>query len=217
MSSATGNGGVFASFSTSSCRTTTSTSPVASFGLTVSARAPPHAPAHADHELRAQALGLGHQRLVVLVEDHLRDAGAIADVDEQQAAQVADAVHPSEQHDVGADVVGAQRAAGMGAGQIAELLSHVASVPRESPRPPRPGRRCSGSVPARFFTVTVPAAISSLPRMRDERNAAGISVLDLLADLVGVRVDEHAQAGGPQPRGHAHGVRQVRRRRTRPP
>ena len=28
----------------------------------------------ADHELGAQALGLGHQRLVVLVEDHLRDA-----------------------------------------------------------------------------------------------------------------------------------------------
>ena len=102
--------------------------------------APPHPPADADDELRAQALGLGHQRLVVLVEDDLRDAGAIADVDEQQSAQVADAVHPPEQHDVGADVVRAERAAGVRARQIAELLSHVASIPRESRRRPPPGR-----------------------------------------------------------------------------
>ena len=40
------------------------------------------------------------------------------------AAEVADAVHPAEQHHVGADVVGAQRAAGMSASQIAELFSH---------------------------------------------------------------------------------------------
>ena len=47
------------------------------------------------------------------------------------AAEVANPMHPAEQHDVGADVVGAERAAGVRACQVAKLLSHVASVPRE--------------------------------------------------------------------------------------
>ena len=57
-------------------------------------------------ELGSKPLGLGHQRLVVLVEDDLRDAVAVAHVDEQQAAQIAHAMHPAEQHHVRADVVG---------------------------------------------------------------------------------------------------------------
>ena len=134
-------------------------------------RSAAHRAADADDELGSQALGLGHQRLVVLVEDDLRDAGAVADVDEQQPAEVAHAMHPAEQHDVRADVVGPQRAAGVRACQVAELLSHVASVPRESPRQPRPGRRCVWVCAARCLTVTVPFAISSPPRMRDERDA----------------------------------------------
>ena len=79
----------------------------------------------ADHELRAQTFRLTHQRLVVLVEDHLRDARAIPDVDEQQSSQVANAVHPAEQHDFRADVVRAECAAGVCPCQFAELFSHV--------------------------------------------------------------------------------------------
>src|SRR5687767_3154773 len=44
---------------------------------------------------------------------------------------------------------------------------------------------------------------------RDEWNPAGISVLDLLANLVGVRVDEGAQPALAEPRGHPHRMRQV--------
>ena len=77
-----------------------------------------------DDELGAQPLGPLEQRLVAF-DDHLGDAVAIADVDEQQRAEVADAVHPAEQDDVRADVGGAQRAAGMSASQRTELFSHV--------------------------------------------------------------------------------------------
>ena len=43
--------------------------------------------------------------------------GAIADVDEGDAAEVADAMHPSQQHHVRADIVAAERAAGVRASQ----------------------------------------------------------------------------------------------------
>jgi hypothetical protein len=67
---------------------------------------------HRHHELRAQALRLRHERIVV-ADDDLRDAVAIAQVEEQQRAEIADAVDPSEQHDVAPDVGGRQRAAGV--------------------------------------------------------------------------------------------------------
>ena len=71
-------------------------------------RSPLHRARHPDDELGAQPLRHGHQR-VVLADDDLRDARAVADVDEGDAAQIANAVHPSEEHDVGADVARAQR------------------------------------------------------------------------------------------------------------
>jgi len=78
---------------------------------------------HADHELRSQLLRDGHER-VVLAHDDLRHAAAIADVDEGHATQIADPVHPSEQHHVCSYILGAQRAAGVGSSQITEQFSH---------------------------------------------------------------------------------------------
>ena len=67
-------------------------------------RAAPHFPDHADHELGSQPLGLGNQRLVVFVEDDLRDPGAVADVDEEQPAEIAHAMHPAQKRRVRANV-----------------------------------------------------------------------------------------------------------------
>jgi hypothetical protein len=76
-----------------------------------------------NHELGAEPLGDGHQR-VVFADHDLRDARAIADVEEGDAAQVADAVHPAKDDDALADIVVAQRAAGVGSLQISEMLCH---------------------------------------------------------------------------------------------
>ena len=77
-----------------------------------------HDAAHADDVFGPEALGHGHQRVVV-TNHELRDARAIADVDEGHPAEIADAVDPAEQHHVRADVVGAERAAGVCASEVA--------------------------------------------------------------------------------------------------
>ena len=48
-------------------------------------------------------LRAGQQRLVV-AHHHLRDAAAIADIEEDQRAEIAHPVHPSEQHDLLTDL-----------------------------------------------------------------------------------------------------------------
>ena len=77
---------------------------------------PPHRPQHRDDVLGAEPFGVGHQRAVV-GDHHLRDTVTVAHVEEQQAAEIADAMDPPQEHDVGADVGQAQRAAGVGAGK----------------------------------------------------------------------------------------------------
>ena len=66
------NGGVFASLSTRISRASTSTSPVSSFGLTVSAERRCTRPVHGDHVLGSQPLGARPQGLAAFVaHDHL--------------------------------------------------------------------------------------------------------------------------------------------------
>ncbi len=77
-----------------------------------------HVAGDADDKLRAESLGDGHQR-VVFADHHLRDAGAVANIEKRDAAEVADAVHPAKQHDVGADVGGTERATGMRSSEVA--------------------------------------------------------------------------------------------------
>ena len=81
-------------------------------------RSPLHDAADPDDELRPQALGRRHQGLVV-AHDDLRQPGAVADIDECHTAEIADAVNPSKQHRLRANIVRAQGAAGMGSSEIA--------------------------------------------------------------------------------------------------
>ena len=62
---------------------------------------------------------------VVVADDDLRDAIAIAHVDEEDGAHVADAVDPSEQDGRLADGGGPQRAAGVGTTKVSEWLHCV--------------------------------------------------------------------------------------------
>ena len=73
-----------------------------------------HAAVDADHPLRAHRLG-DLESGAVGVGDHLREPVVVAQVDEQQAAVVAHAVHPTGQAAGNAHVALAQRPAGVGA------------------------------------------------------------------------------------------------------
>ena len=86
-------------------------------------RAAFHQAFDADDELAAQPLGLLDQCGVVL-HDHLRDAVAVAHVEEHDRAEVAHLLHPAEQHRALVDVGGPQRAAGVRTSERSELLSH---------------------------------------------------------------------------------------------
>src|SRR4029079_1113546 len=81
---------------------------------------------HADDELRAQPLGLGLERFAV--HDHLRDAVAVAHVEEQHAAEIAHAVHPAKEDDVLVHVTRREYSTGVGASERAErFYCHCAS------------------------------------------------------------------------------------------
>ena len=68
----------------------------------------------ADAPFGAHALG-GLEGRRIRIGDDLRQAVMVAEVDEEQPAVIAHAVHPARQADVGADIRGAERAAGMSA------------------------------------------------------------------------------------------------------
>ncbi len=73
-----------------------------------------------DHKFAACLLGLGVRGgLRFLVEDHLDNTSAIANVEEEQVAKVAAAGNPAHDDGVAAFVGGAQRAAVVCALQIA--------------------------------------------------------------------------------------------------
>ena len=76
-------------------------------------RARAHPAVDPDDPFRAQLFrGLEGRR--IRVGHHLGEAVMVAQIDEQQAAMVADAVTPARKPDGGTDLLGAQRAAGMG-------------------------------------------------------------------------------------------------------
>ena len=81
-------------------------------GILGALRAAAHLAVDPHHPFRAQRLG-DLERRAVRVGHHLRQAVMVAQVDEQHAAMVADAMAPAGQPDVLADVAVAQRAAGM--------------------------------------------------------------------------------------------------------
>ena len=76
---------------------------------------------HGHDEFGAELLGLGvGVGGGVLVEDHLDNAGAVAQVDKDQVAQVAPPRNPTHQDDIATVVADAQRAAVMCALESAE-------------------------------------------------------------------------------------------------
>ena len=60
----------------------------------------------------------------LLVEHNLREARAVAQINEDQLAQVAPPVHPAHQHHIFVRVRRAQIAAIVGAFQITESIEH---------------------------------------------------------------------------------------------
>ena len=97
VSSAIGNGGVFASFNSRISSRQDLDFAGVELGVDGVGAAQFHGPQHGDDVLGSQSLGDGHHRRVVRHE-HLRHAVAIADVEEQQAAQIAHAMDPAEEH-----------------------------------------------------------------------------------------------------------------------
>src|SRR5262249_23938836 len=72
-----------------------------------------HLAVDADHRFGAQPLD-GLERGRIRVGHHLGEAVVVAQVDEEHAAMVADAVDPAGEPHLAADVARAERAAGMG-------------------------------------------------------------------------------------------------------
>ena len=110
----TGNGSGSAADCTVNASMTSSTSPVGRFGLTVSSRAPGDRAGNGDDAFQAQRSAPGEQRRRH-VDHALRDAVMVAQIDEQQLAMVALAVHPAGQTRRLPGIGEAERAAGMGA------------------------------------------------------------------------------------------------------
>jgi hypothetical protein len=84
----------------------------------------PYWPPDPNDVLRPKVLCLRQQALVV-PDDDLRETLTVADVDEDDAPKVADAVHPAKEHSRVADVTDAKSATGVRACEVAERLCHL--------------------------------------------------------------------------------------------
>ena len=127
-----------------------------------------------DHELRAKALGLRDEFVVVSRHD-LRDAVPIAQIDEDERSEVSHPVHPAQEDDILTDLAGAERAAGVRARQFSQWFYHhgvFRSAIRDSWFAVRriaaatDARAIDSWAPVcRFLIVTSPRASSSPPRI----------------------------------------------------
>ncbi len=115
-SSAGEKGGVLDSLRSNSSSATTSISPVGMLGFSRPVAAAANLPFDRDDKLRAGGLGFGVGLAgLLLVEDDLGDAGAVAHVEEDEVAVVAAAVDPAHQDDVLVCVFCAEVSAHVGA------------------------------------------------------------------------------------------------------
>ncbi len=104
--------------------------------------------ADAQHVLAASVAGDGVRGRLVGTEDDLHQAAAIAQVDEDEPAVVAPAVHPARERDLAALVACAQVAAIVGLVHVPLPASFV-DVPQCSGQPPPAAEQRTGSGPAR--------------------------------------------------------------------
>ena len=95
-------------------------------------------PRHGHHKLGADAAGLFvGRRSVRLVDDHLSQPVAVAQVQEDQLTVVAPPVDPTRQSDDGVGIGGPQLATGVGSegrGKTRKVVGHVAYRRRAGPR-----------------------------------------------------------------------------------
>ena len=116
-----------ASLRTRISRASTSTSPGGQLGLMVSAERGSTVPITATTYSVCNACARSTMAGIV-AGDHLREPVPVADVEEQQRAEVTDAVHPAEQDHVLPDVRRPQLAAGVGAVKVPEQIRHAHPV-----------------------------------------------------------------------------------------
>ena len=113
------------SFRMRSSSATTSTSPVGMFLLMVFASRSLTVPMTATtYSLRSCSAFSWTSASVSVIEHDLGDAGAVAQVDEDEVAEIAAAVHPSHENGFFARVGCAQCAAGMSSPQVAKKIEH---------------------------------------------------------------------------------------------
>ncbi len=124
-SSAGENGASLVSFRTRSSVASISISPVGILGLMASGARrrtlPTAATTYSGRTMLALRVAFGRE---FLVEHHLADAGAVAQIEEDQVAVVAAAVDPAHHDNVLAGVGGAQFAAAVGAFKRSQKIEH---------------------------------------------------------------------------------------------
>ena len=175
-----------------------STSPVFSFGFTDSGERRSTAPITATtYSGRRRCTA---STSAVVAGDDLRDAVAVADVDERERSEIAQAVHPSEQDDLAAGVFQSKLAARMGTGEVFERLN----VHGSSSEACHGGRLADGwkfgpgdrlSAPGAHVLDGDDAARALVgAEDGDAASAAALAVLELLPELVRLRIylDAHA-------------------------
>ena len=169
-------------------------------------------PDDADDALQAHRLGGGERRRVGR-EHALRDAVVIAQVDEEQLAVVALAMHPAGKPDGLPDVLRAQGrrtcASGSGLndstdsrgsrGQGRSVLGSGLRCIRASTYAAAPARGTVSCAPLRrSLMLTCRSPARRRQRSRRTGMCRGRGVLELLAELVRLRIHVHAQSAAPQ-------------------
>src|SRR5688572_3427075 len=208
VSSATGNGGVFASFRIVSFLTITSTSPVVSFGLTVSAerrRTRPSTPmTYSDRRRLALAISASSSLSNTTC---VTPARSRTSTNRSPPRSRTRCTQPSS-------TASAPTSSGRSAPQVCVRVSSP-SCSATFLQVLENRRACRGLVVRALCLCREmlhrDGAVGDLvaAEQRDEGDPAGISVLDLLANLVSVRVDKGAQAALAEPRRHPHRMRHV--------
>ena len=203
-SSSIGNGGGSASARSSKSATSSSISPVASSGLTLAssrrARVPVAVSTSSERRRVGALVGL---RRVLGVEHELQQAGAVAEVDEDQPAVVAPAVHPAGHAHLVAGAVGAQ-------------LAGPGLAVAGSARGPHAGRRRAARPPApRRLHLVLLAAVHVLQLrslVAQNRNVASmqpVRVLELALERAPGQFDLRVQARLAHLGGDPHALARV--------
>src|SRR5215510_3437143 len=205
-----GNGGVFASFSSASRCTTTSTSPVGSFGFTVSSdrrRTRPHTPiTYSDLSRLAFAISLSSSLSKTTCVTPPRSRMSMKSNPPRSRTRC---THPRR---TASPPTCSERSSPHVWVRVRSPSCSATMLQSLENRRARRGLVVSGlRLVCQVFDGDGPVADLITAQDRDKWDAACISVLDLLADLVGLGVGDHAQSRASERRGEAQCMRGVLR------